>query len=94
MDRLAAVAYRLYGQPPGRDAPRSIRLCWIRRLYVGSVLISLPATVLLIAWGSSLALVIVAAGWVMTLLGLAQVSLQIQRARRREQASDASGPAE
>jgi predicted MFS family arabinose efflux permease len=75
---------RIYGEPPPPGSRRSVRLAYVRRFYSGSLLMAVPASVLFVLWGSSVAFVLLAAAWWTLLIGLTTISLQIRAAHRRE----------
>ena len=87
MRRLRALSFRLYGEPPSRDATRLERLRYVRRFYTRSI----PLTLLLLATValfdlSRSALIVVGAVVLVQLLGLVTLLLQIRDAERRERA--------
>jgi hypothetical protein len=83
--RLQSVSARLFGEPPGRDSSRLARLCWIRRMYLVTMLIGLPVYVFLFVFASATwVFVVVGAGIVVWLEGLLSTIIRIRNERRRE----------
>lgn len=88
MSRLRSLAFKIYGEPPSKGAPRSESLRWIRGLYLRP----LPLLVVLLVI-CALALVMGAPSWILALLGISvavwvqgyvSLSIRIRREERRE----------
>jgi hypothetical protein len=84
---LLRASTRLYGEPPGKDAPRSTRLRWMRRMDLRNVPFLLLTYVFffLLAPPSWLTIVVAICG-LLWLANVIAVSVRIRRAQRREQA--------
>lgn len=83
---LRAASVKLYGEPPSKEAPRSSRLAWIRRMHLRMMLFALPAYVCILLIGQTWILVAGAVSALIWLEAVVSVSIRIRRARRREEA--------
>jgi hypothetical protein len=82
---LRAASVKLYGEPPPKDAPRSIRLYWIRRLSLRLMLFTLPVYACIFLFAEQTwVLIVVAAGVLLWLESVVSLSFRIRRERRRE----------
>lgn len=85
MKALRAASVRLYGEPPSKDAPRSQRLRWVRRLYLRMLLFALPAYACVFVFTrQTWVFVVVAVGALIWLEGVTSISIRIRREQRRE----------
>jgi hypothetical protein len=85
MNRLRAVGYSVFGEPPPKNAPRSELLRWVRRFYVRPLPLMLVVYVMLIVWASGTwVFIALAVGTLIWLQGLLSVSRHIGREQRRE----------
>jgi hypothetical protein len=85
VSRLRSLAFKMYGEPPPKGAPRSESLRWLRGFYLK------PLPVLLVI--CALALVLGASTWMLVLLGIGaaiwvqgfvSLNIRIRRDERRE----------
>jgi hypothetical protein len=80
---LRSLSHKLYGQPPPTDAPKSVRLRYVRGIQLRMLPFALPAWVfLLVVSLSTWAVIVVAVG----LLNVISLSVRIRRAERHESA--------
>jgi hypothetical protein len=87
--RLVSAGYRIFGKPPAANAPRKERLLWLRRYYLRTLLVSLPALVLLAVYSSrAWVWAVLGAGALVWVQGFASLSVRIRRERRRGDAPD------
>jgi hypothetical protein len=84
-DHLRAASVRLYGEPPPKDAARSHRLRWVRRLYLRTLLFALPAYACIFVFArESWVFVAVAVGALIWLEAVASLSIRIRSEQRHE----------
>jgi hypothetical protein len=85
VSRLRSISFRLFGEPPPKDAPRSHLLRWIRGFYVKMLPVTIPAWVVIAVWApSALLLIGLAVSSLIWLQGVASLSIRIRREERRE----------
>jgi hypothetical protein len=85
MGRLRSWAFRIYGEPPAKDAPRSAMLRWIRGFYIKPLPLVVATWVLVLIWArGTWTLVLLAISATVWLQGFVSLSLRIRREERRE----------
>jgi hypothetical protein len=85
MSRLRSWAFKIYGDPPPKGAPRSESLRWVRRFYVRSLPLTLLAYALLLVWATETWIfVLLVAMTLLWLQGVSSLSLRIRREEQRE----------
>ncbi len=83
---MKGLVYRVVGPPPSKDAPRSERLRWIRRLNVRwSTPAAALALILLVVWVVPWWIAVIGVAW--QGYTIASISHKIRREERRESAS-------
>jgi hypothetical protein len=87
-DRLRTLGVKLYGQPPAKGAPRSERLRYERRAWIGYLPFVVGAVVAAAVWGRTWTLVVFAAFGLFWIQAFASISLRARREQRREQNTD------
>jgi hypothetical protein len=86
MTRVAAVSYRIFGEPPAKGASAEQRLRWIRRIYLRLLPMNFAAWALVIIYVSStLVLVFVGISALIWVQGFVSITLRIRREQRRAQ---------
>jgi hypothetical protein len=85
VDRLRSLAFKFYGEPPPKGAPRVQMLRWIRGVQLRSLLVALIAYAMLLVWADK-TWILVTAGLVLLLSLESSISLsvKIRREERRE----------
>jgi hypothetical protein len=84
MNRLSALAYRLYGAPPPKGAPRVELLRWIRGVQLTILPLGLVACGVLLIWAGTTWLIVAGVGLLISLENLISLSVKIRREERRE----------
>jgi hypothetical protein len=85
MSRLRSWAFKIYGEPPPRGAPRSQSLRWVRRFYLRPLPLTLAAYASLLIWASETwVYVVLVAMTLLWLQGVSSLSLRIRREEQRE----------
>jgi ABC-type transport system involved in multi-copper enzyme maturation permease subunit len=80
MSRSRSIFNRLYGVPPGRDAPKLDRLLWFRGYYLRSLVLAALPIVFVVVFLPAWIAVVVMLPW---LIGFARLSAEIRGERRR-----------
>jgi hypothetical protein len=79
MSRNRSIFNKLYGVPPGRDAPKLDRLLWIRSYYLRSLILAAFAIVFVVVFLPAWIVVVVMLPW---LIGFTRLSAEIRRERQ------------
>lgn len=83
--RLRSLAYKLYGEPPPKGAPRYEMLRWIRGFYFRQLPPTLAAFAVLAVWASAtLIFLVLAVSTLIWLQGVISLSLRIRREEQRD----------
>jgi hypothetical protein len=77
---VTSLAVKLFGEPPGEDAPDAAKLRWVRRFYLRPLPLVLVVYAMLALWATSaVVLVLAAVGALVWLQGFISLSLRIRR---------------
>jgi hypothetical protein len=83
--RLRALAWKLFGEPPPKGAPRVQVLRWIRGVQLRMLPIALVAYAMLLVWAAHTWILVTAGvGALISLESLMSLSVKIRREERRE----------
>jgi uncharacterized membrane protein YdbT with pleckstrin-like domain len=86
--RLRTIAFRMYGQPPAKDAPQSERLRYMRRFYTRPLWLKLLTVLLgayiIVEFHQTWIIVLLAVSALIAIQGYTSLSVRIRRAERRE----------
>jgi hypothetical protein len=78
------MGFRMFGEPPGRDAPEEARLRWTRRFYLRPLPVALAVYGLAVLVASETwQYAVLAAAALFWLQGLVSISLRIRRVAHR-----------
>jgi uncharacterized membrane protein YdbT with pleckstrin-like domain len=80
MRRAQSIFTRVFGVPPGPEAPKLDRLLWFRRYYLRNLGLVAVAIVLVLVFLPPWLVVVVLAPW---LIGFARLSAEIRRVRQQ-----------